>query len=333
MRNNIPASVGMSVEDVDTPCLLVDLDALERNIDKLGRFMKERGLRHRAHAKTHKSSDITVMQIERGGACGVCCQKVSEAEALVTARKIRELRETTGQHGEQLVAIVEQLSALIEQVGRITARHTDLAAAVSEDLAPRVGALQQLVTEELGRLRGELEVLLAERQERDKTKNAPVDWATLTAEQAAALDAHTDTVLAYVTRRFDIATDKETCTPIQDGSFAIEEREGVPYARLTLDYRCSGATIGHEVRSSLFPDEEEYVRGTRTIVTYDLDLRSGSAALGARALAEAGERLELAVREGAPVDLEAEVGRLLAEVARAEQGLHALRDAPLREDA
>ncbi|MHB2207689.1 DSD1 family PLP-dependent enzyme [Methylobacterium sp. CM6257] len=85
MRNNIPASVGMPVEEVDTPCLLVDLDALERNIDKLGRFMKEHGLRHRAHAKTHKSSDIAVMQIERGGACGVCCQKVSEAEALVSA--------------------------------------------------------------------------------------------------------------------------------------------------------------------------------------------------------------------------------------------------------
>ena len=104
----------------------------------------------------------------------------------MTARQIRELRETTRQHGEQLVAIVKQLGALTEQVGQITARHTDLAAAVSEDLAPRVGALHQLVTEELGRLRSDLDVLLAERNERDKTKNPPVDWATLTEEQAAA---------------------------------------------------------------------------------------------------------------------------------------------------
>ena len=104
----------------------------------------------------------------------------------MTARRIRELRETTRQHGEQLAAIVKQLGALTEQVGQTTARHTDLAAAVSEDLAPRVGALQQLVTEELGRLRSDVDVLLAERKERDKTKNAPVDWATLTAEQAAA---------------------------------------------------------------------------------------------------------------------------------------------------
>jgi len=85
MTINIPATVGMPVEDIDTPCLLVELDAFERNVAKLGKFIKDNGLRHRAHAKTHKSSDIAIYQIEKGGACGVCCQKVSEAEALVSA--------------------------------------------------------------------------------------------------------------------------------------------------------------------------------------------------------------------------------------------------------
>src|SRR3982074_2696131 len=85
MTNNIPATVGMPVEDIDTPCLLVELDAFERNVAKLAKFIKDNGLRHRAHAKTHKSSDIAIYQIEKGGACGVCCQKVSEAEALVSA--------------------------------------------------------------------------------------------------------------------------------------------------------------------------------------------------------------------------------------------------------
>ena len=56
---------------------------------------------------------------------------------------------------------------------------------MSEDLAPRVSALQQLVTDEFGRLRGEVDVLLSERQEQDKTKNPPVDWAALSEEQAA----------------------------------------------------------------------------------------------------------------------------------------------------
>ena len=49
----------------------------------MGNFIKEKGIRHRAHAKTHKSADIALYQIEHGGACGVCCQKVAEAEALV----------------------------------------------------------------------------------------------------------------------------------------------------------------------------------------------------------------------------------------------------------
>lgn len=81
---NIPAKIGTRIEDIDTPCLLVDLDAYERNVERMARFVKDNGLRHRAHAKTHKSADISRDQMA-AGAVGVCCQKVSEAEALVHA--------------------------------------------------------------------------------------------------------------------------------------------------------------------------------------------------------------------------------------------------------
>jgi len=80
---NIPAEVGMNAEDVATPALIIDLDAFEKNVQVMADFIKEKGIRHRAHAKTHKSADIALYQIEHGGACGVCCQKVSEAEAIV----------------------------------------------------------------------------------------------------------------------------------------------------------------------------------------------------------------------------------------------------------
>ena len=80
---NIPAEVGMEAEDICTPALIVDLDAFEHNIEVMHKYIVENGLRHRAHAKTHKSVDIALYQIEHGGACGVCCQKVSEAEAMV----------------------------------------------------------------------------------------------------------------------------------------------------------------------------------------------------------------------------------------------------------
>ncbi|WP_371781617.1 HupE/UreJ family protein [Streptosporangium subroseum] len=101
------------------------------------------------------------------------------------------------------------------------------------------------------------------------------------AKQAAALDAHADSVVAYVTKRFGVTAAGEACTPTRKGDFTIEQREGVPYALLVLDYPCPPAGA-HEVRSALFPDSEEYVRDTKTVVTYDLDLRSGSAALDAK---------------------------------------------------
>lgn len=80
---NIPAEVGMALEDVATPALIIDLDAFEANVKVMGEFIRKQSIRHRAHAKTHKSADIALYQIEHGGACGVCCQKVSEAEAIV----------------------------------------------------------------------------------------------------------------------------------------------------------------------------------------------------------------------------------------------------------
>ena len=80
---NVPAVIGMDLADVGTPALIVDLDAFERNVALMREFVQKMEIRHRAHAKTHKSADIALYQIEAGGACGVCCQKVSEAEALV----------------------------------------------------------------------------------------------------------------------------------------------------------------------------------------------------------------------------------------------------------
>ena len=77
---DIPAHIGMDEADIQTPCLVVDLDALEKNIRVMGDYAKTMGVRHRAHAKMHKSVDIAKLQEELGGSIGVCCQKVSEAE-------------------------------------------------------------------------------------------------------------------------------------------------------------------------------------------------------------------------------------------------------------
>lgn len=81
MRQPPPAAPGMRVEDVDTPALLLDLDAFEHNLDTMAALLAPTGAKLRAHTKTHKSPVIARLQMARG-AVGQCVQKVGEAEAL-----------------------------------------------------------------------------------------------------------------------------------------------------------------------------------------------------------------------------------------------------------
>lgn len=78
-----PAKPGDTIDDIDTPALVIDLDALESNLDLMAGRLPG-GLRLRPHAKTHKSAEISKLQMSRG-AIGVCCQKTAEAQALVDA--------------------------------------------------------------------------------------------------------------------------------------------------------------------------------------------------------------------------------------------------------
>lgn len=82
---DIPAAIGMDEADIQTPCLVIDLDAFEHNIAVMRDFIHKVGVRHRLHGKMHKSVDVANYQIEVGDACGVCCQKVSEAEVFARA--------------------------------------------------------------------------------------------------------------------------------------------------------------------------------------------------------------------------------------------------------
>ncbi|GAB3950552.1 hypothetical protein GCM10027614_51160 [Micromonospora vulcania] len=102
-----------------------------------------------------------------------------------------------------------------------------------------------------------------------------------TAAQVAALDEHEKSVDAYVADRFSVTSQGAACTPTRVGAATVAERDGVPYANLLLDWTCPERSDAHEVRSGLFPDGEGYVKGTKTIVTYEIDDRSGSAALDA----------------------------------------------------
>ncbi|MDP1791215.1 MAG: DSD1 family PLP-dependent enzyme [Methylibium sp.] len=84
-----PAQVGDPVGAIDSPALVVELDAFERNLAAMSAFARSHGVRLRPHAKTHKCAAIALQQIARG-AVGVCVQKVGEALAL-TAGGVRDV--------------------------------------------------------------------------------------------------------------------------------------------------------------------------------------------------------------------------------------------------
>lgn len=81
---HLAALLGRSVALIDTPALVVDLDAMERNLQKMADYAKSHGVKLRPHAKMHKSAALSLRQMQ-AGAVGMCVQKTSEAEALAAA--------------------------------------------------------------------------------------------------------------------------------------------------------------------------------------------------------------------------------------------------------
>ncbi|MDA1118862.1 MAG: DSD1 family PLP-dependent enzyme [Proteobacteria bacterium] len=104
-----PAAVGQPLAQVDTPALILDLDAFERNLKTVADLARGR-VRVRAHAKTSKCPEVGKRQMALG-AVGVCCQKVSEAEAMVE-----------GGIADVLVSNEVVGEAKIERLARLAAR-------------------------------------------------------------------------------------------------------------------------------------------------------------------------------------------------------------------
>lgn len=119
-----PAAVpGQALNQIDTPALLLDLDAFERNLDRMQDGARRAGVQLRPHAKAHKCPQIALAQLARG-ATGICCQKVTEAVPFIHAgvrdihianeigspRKARLLAELT-RHAQLSVCVDDALQA------------------------------------------------------------------------------------------------------------------------------------------------------------------------------------------------------------------------------
>ncbi|MDP9375943.1 MAG: DSD1 family PLP-dependent enzyme [Chloroflexota bacterium] len=110
-----PGAIGARVDDLDTPSLLLDLDAVERNLDRMAHRYAGTTTRLRPHTKTHKVPQLALMQLERG-AVGVCCAKLGEAEVMASGG-VSEILVTTEVVG---AAKIRRLLALARQVNVIT---------------------------------------------------------------------------------------------------------------------------------------------------------------------------------------------------------------------
>ncbi|HEU5423936.1 MAG TPA: DSD1 family PLP-dependent enzyme [Nitrolancea sp.] len=111
--------VGRPLAEVDTPALVIDADALERNIARMAEFFQGKHAKLRPHAKTHKSPVIAQMQLA-AGAVGITCAKLGEAEVLA-AGGVRDILIANQIVGERKIARLVGL-----------ARHANVAVAVDD---------------------------------------------------------------------------------------------------------------------------------------------------------------------------------------------------------
>jgi D-serine deaminase-like pyridoxal phosphate-dependent protein len=110
----------MRVQDVETPALLVDLDAMENNLDRMARFFRDRPVKLRPHFKNHKSPLLAKKQLD-AGAIGITCANLREAEILVG-------------HGVKSILIASEIAgeSKVRQFADLS-RHADLIVGVDSE--------------------------------------------------------------------------------------------------------------------------------------------------------------------------------------------------------
>jgi 3-hydroxy-D-aspartate aldolase len=150
---------GVSKWDLDTPALCVDLDVMEKNVAAMQSALKKYGLPSRPHTKTHKCAAIAKYQLATGS-IGICCAKLSEAEAMVahgvdkillttsnpSASKIRRAMAIRKSHRNFIQAVDEEqnardLSAAAKEAGVVADVVIDVAVGTRSGIPPGAGAV------------------------------------------------------------------------------------------------------------------------------------------------------------------------------------------------
>ena len=249
-----PAQPGMREDEVDTPALLLDLDAFEHNLDRMAALLAPTGTRLRAHAKTHKSPVVAHQQMRRG-AVGQCVQKVGEAEVLAWGG-VPDILVSNEVVGDAKLARFAALSGLATvAICADHAHQVDRLAAAGEAAGRRLGVLVEI---DVGAARAGVQpgpeaVALAERiaasphlrfgglqayhgsaqhkrtpEERSAVIGAAVDATRRTVEQLRQRGLDCPIVGGAGTGTFELEAASGVFTEIQAGSYAFMDGD---YAR------------------------------------------------------------------------------------------------------
>ena len=132
--------IGKPVHDIDTPALVIDMDAMKRNLARMAEFAKKHHILWRPHAKLHKSVLLAKMQI-KAGAVGVCVQKTAEAEIMVAGgihnvyisnqviapaklARVAALTQAVAPHGGQIAIAVDSIEGVSRLAQAMTTART-----------------------------------------------------------------------------------------------------------------------------------------------------------------------------------------------------------------
>ncbi|MBL6938028.1 MAG: DSD1 family PLP-dependent enzyme [Alphaproteobacteria bacterium] len=236
---------------LQTPALVIDLDAFERNLAAMVAHAKRVGIGLRPHAKTHKSAEIARRQIA-AGANGICCAKLGEAEALaaqgidsilltspvVTDAGIARLMTLNARIGELIVVtdnaiVAARLDAAAQAAGTVLKvlvdidpgmSRTGIRAALAPALVAQVAEAGGLAYLGLQCYAGQVQHMESPNERRDASLKALKELGELRDTLAKA--GHAPKILSGGgTGTFDIDPDARVLTELQVGSYIFMDKQ------------------------------------------------------------------------------------------------------------
>ena len=246
-----PGAIGTLVRDLDTPCLVLDLDLVERNLDRMDEALARTSVRIRPHTKTHKTPRLALEQLRRG-AIGVCCAKLGEAEVMAAGgvspilmttevvgdAKIRRLLGVAGQADVTTVVddadAAERLSTAVSEAGlRLTClidvnvgqnRTGVEPGEPARALAERVERLAGLELVGLQGYEGHLQHVVDPEQRREANASA-MQLLSQTAELLTERGHRIEIVSTAGTGTFRFAAEWSRVTEVQPGSYVVMDSD------------------------------------------------------------------------------------------------------------